>query len=272
VKTLTPPRRWLVEHPGSADVRLEAGSSPDLAGEESLRADVVQAFPEYRLEVYFTERPRTLADADHIVLARHRGDDRLLGLIVARRRRGAVGRYLHVEMNLITSERRRRGLLVPLWRVMLARLVAEPDGLPDLVAMKTYNPMVYSSLAVVARLTGAGLYPAIGAVREPTGLEDVARHVAAEVAPRSPFDTATGVLKGAGVPRDFYRALPTTNKRHVQAHFAQHLEPGDRLLCLVRFGPGADLGRLLRRWNVLTDLATPLTDLATPRKEASEHA
>jgi len=63
-------------------------------------------------------------------------------------------RYLHVEMNLITSERQRRGLLAPLWRIMLERLLADPQGFPPLLAMKTYNPMVYSTLAIVARLTG----------------------------------------------------------------------------------------------------------------------
>ncbi len=259
--TLTASRGWLRPYLGPADVLLEAGAAPGTPGEPSLLAlqeDVIRAFPEYRLATYFTERPAVLAGADHIVVARHRSGGELLGLVVARLRQGTAGGYLHAEMNLITAGRQRRGLLLPLWRVMLTRLAAGPTGLPGLVAMKTYNPMVYSCLLVVARLTGAEVYPPVLAdgPSPPGELPEVAQQVAAEVAPTCAFDPRTGALRGAGVPRDFYPAMPTTSRREVQGYFARHLRPGDRLLCLVRFGPGADMPRLLRRWKVGIDLPT----------------
>lgn len=270
MEALTPHGRWLEALPdlSPVDLVIEAGAAPaaDDPGLLALQDDVVRAFPEYRLGTYFAERPGAVAGADHVVVARSPADGRLLGLVVARHRQGAAGSYLHVEMNLITAERQRRGALLPLWRVMLARLAADPAGFPPLVAIKTYNPMVYSCLLVVARLTGAVLYPPLptngsagaanGSAEPAGGLADVAALVAAELAPSCPFDPATGALQGAGTPRDFYAAMPTTNKRQVQAYFARHLPPGDRLLCLVRFGPEAELARLMRRWNVATHAPT----------------
>jgi hypothetical protein len=264
METLTPHGRWLEALPdlSPVDLVIEAGAAPAAADDPGLLAlqdDVVRAFPEYRLATYFAERPSAVADAHHVVVARNPADGRLRGLVVARHRRGAAGSYLHVEMNLITAERQRRGALLPLWRAMLARLTAGPAGFPPLVAIKTYNPMVYSSLLVVARLTGAALYPSLpatGPAGLAAGLADVAALVAAELAPSCPFDPATGALQGAGTPRDFYAAMPTTNKRQVQAYFARHLQPGDRLLCLVRFGPEAELARLMRRWSVATHAPT----------------
>ena len=261
---------WLERHERPAGARILAGGRPTPAQQEALQRDVVAAFPEYRLGVYFAERPGVLAGADHIVLARDDagigcgdgdGDGRLLGVLVARRKDGAAGAFLHVEMNLITADRQRSGLLVPLWRALLTRLLDEPGGFPALLALKTYNPMVYSLFSLVAARTGAGLYPPLPAdpaagdpgVAATSPLAGLARTVATEVSPRAPFDPVTGVLRGAGVPRDFYPSLPTTNRKAVQAYFARNVQPGDRLLCLLAFGDGAEVAPLLRRLGVRVD-------------------
>jgi hypothetical protein len=249
---------WLAELPPARGPRLLAGARPTPAEERALQDDVVAAFPEYRLAVYFAERPGVFAHADHVVVARGpEGDegtggpatDRLVGLLVARWRQGRVGRYLHVEMNLIATDHQRRGVLGALWRVMLTRLLDEPGGLPDVVAIKTYNPMVYSSLALVARLTGATLYPALDPAATGAELRTLAASVAADLAGHCPFDPATGVLTGASVPPDFYPALPTTNKRDVQGYFVRHVRPGDRLLCVLQLGD-ARVDPVLRRFGV----------------------
>jgi hypothetical protein len=245
---------WQIEPGRGDDVRLLHGSSPEPGASRALQEAVIAAFPEYRLAVYFTVKGDVFGAADHVVVARQEGDGSVLGILTASERSCRVGRFLHVEMNLITSTYQRRGLLLPLWRIMLTRLVQGPDGFPELFAIKTYNPMVYSSFEVVARLSGASLYPTLPATTghpdEQPLATDVATEVAATLSPETPFDPATGVLHGAGVPRDFYAALPATNKREVYDYFADHLEPGDRLLILLRFGAGSDHERLLRRLGV----------------------
>lgn len=249
--------RWNVDPYGVGGVEVLHTSAPSPSERRALEAALVAAFPEYRIAEYFAIKGDVFREVHHVVVARPASGGGLVGLLSARERTCRFGRFLHVEMNLIAAAHQRRGLLPPLWRALLARLVAGPEGLPRLFAIKTYNPMVYSSVRVVARACRASVYPsppAPGRQRrdrdEPPRARELAAEVAATISPTTPFDPATGVLRGAGVPADFYPALPTTNKRRVHEWFARHLAPGDRLLVVADFGADADPAPLLRRFRV----------------------
>jgi len=92
---------------------------------------------------------------------------------------------------------------------MLERLLADPQGFPPLLAMKTYNPMVYSTLAIVARLTGATLYPSLPGDDRAAALTGAATAVAADVGHGLPFDPSPACCAAPGATR-LLPSLPET--------------------------------------------------------------
>lgn len=237
---------WAVETTVAGGLEMRFASRLPALDAARLRGDVVAAFPEYKLSVYFRERPGIFETADYVVAAVESGGGPLAGLLVATWRELDGEPFLHVQMNLITVSHQRSGLLLGLWQVLVRRLLLGALGFPRLLAIKTYNPMVYSSLRVLCRAAGATLYPRLDGAQDPA-MAGIAAAVAHELCPELEFDGPVGVVRGAGVPRDFYPSLPFTNKRDVRVYFEQNVRPGDRVLCLVRLASGTVPAVVLRR-------------------------
>jgi hypothetical protein len=232
-------------------VRILHSSEVTPCESERLREATIAAFPEYRFAEYFARRGDVFGGADHTIVAFGGAGDRLAGVLVAQCRTLPSGRpLLHLQMNLLAATFRRTGLLLSMWRVLVEKaLLGDPSSFPTLWAVKTYNPVVYSSLLTVRRGTAGRLYPRLDRPQEPD-LTALACEVAATLCPDLHFIPETGVLEGAGTPVDFYAAMPSTNRRPVHEYFLAHVRPGDRMLCLVEVPRGGGIDGLLRHLHI----------------------
>lgn len=228
-----------------------------------LQQRMIAAFPEYKLSEYFERRPSLFERAHHVVVAMADREALPVGVVVASRHSDGEPDFLHVEMTLITTPYQRSGLLLMLWRHVMRMLAADERGFPTVIVLKTYNPMVFSSLQVAARLGCGEIYPALDGGRQDSELAEWATYAAAKLCPSLTFEPETGVVRGAGVPRDFYTEMPRTNKRRVNDYFQRHLAPGDRVLCLVHFPSPTGLTHLLDRFGVTRQQACPEADASS---------
>jgi hypothetical protein len=113
------------------------------------------------------------------------------------------------------------------------------------MVLKTFNPLAYRALEAMARVPEVALFPRIGAASS-ARLAALAGEVAGCIAPGLLYERDTGVVRGAGVPPDFYPALPEGAPPRVTDYFRRHVGAGDRLLCLLDIGSAAAERRILR--------------------------
>lgn len=216
---------------------------------------LVESFPSLRIADFFRIKRAWFAELDHLFIAfRHDSQD-VVGILASRWCRAAGVHFLQVSILLIAAPYQRTALIKHLWRYQIEKLVEPPGTFPTVIAYRTYNPVAFTALRAFARLPGVTLYPRI------EGEQDVATmalavQIAHGISPGLPFDPETGVIKGAGVPRDFYPTPPLTRRADVRRYFSRHLAPGDRLLCLLRFDSPLSQARLFRTFGLIADPAS----------------
>lgn len=191
--------------------------------------------PDLRIEALFEARPDLLSEAEHVIVAVD-GEDRAVGLLAARSLElpGGVS-VLQAMVQFVGVNQRGGRVLRESWTRLLGDVTAE-RGFPDVVALKTFNPVAYCAMRALGR--SDQVYPALSGPQEP-GLRLIASHIAAAAAADYPFEPDTGVIRGSGRPTDLYLRRPESSDPEADRYFAAHARHGDRVLCLVQFG-GAD--------------------------------
>ena len=200
-----------------------------------IAAELADALPDLRIRALFEARPDLLSAAEHVIVAVD-GADRAVGLLAASSVQlpGGVA-VLQAMVQFVGVNQRGGRVLRESWTRLLGDVTAE-RGFPDVVALKTFNPVAYCAMRALGR--SEQVYPALAGPQEP-GMRLLATRVAAAVAAGYPFEPDTGVIRGSGRPTDLYLRRPESSDPEADRHFAAHTRPGDRVLCLVRFG-GAD--------------------------------
>jgi hypothetical protein len=208
------------------------------AEEEHLERSLVDAVPDLRLEEMFRLRASLLSTYDHLLVG-WAPDGTMAGLLGCTWRSCRGLSLLHVGIQMIAPAYRGGRLFADLWHREIVEVLPAEDARPSLVAVKTYNPLVYLAMRSFARLAGGSLYPDVGAAVQDPDLVRLASSTHSVIAPDHEFDPATGAVRGAGVPPDLYEAVPDIGCHPVERYFGRYLNPGDRLLCLMRC-PGFD--------------------------------
>ncbi|KPI09483.1 hypothetical protein OK074_3289 [Actinobacteria bacterium OK074] len=224
---------------------LPPGRELSAATERWLVQGLTAALPDLRVARLFELRRDMLTDADHLVCAVSAEDGTAVGLLASSWTHLPSGRScLHVTVQFIGVGYRHGSIFRHSWAALFARLRDDGHGFPDVVALKTYNPVVHCAMSAFGAHPEIGLYPAVASVGAATGdLTPVAAALVAEaaeaVAPGARFDRDHGVLRAVGRPADLYRRRPLSSAPDVDAYFAAHVDPGDRLLCLLHFSTPA---------------------------------
>ncbi|MEU4210788.1 hypothetical protein AB0F13_12480 [Streptomyces sp. NPDC026206] len=193
---------------------------------------LVEAMPGLRARELFALRRDMLAEAGYIVVAVDPQRDAVVALLTSRWVPLPSGRpCLHVMTQFVGDAYRHGAIFGRSWAAHFARLLAEGRPFPEVIALKTYNPVVHCAMNAFAVHPGVRLYPDL------TGAHDAAlplvTEVAGAVAPGHPFDAGRCVFPGAGRPVDLYRERPLSSAEAANAYFGRHLVPGDRMLCVL---------------------------------------
>ncbi|MFE9255360.1 hypothetical protein [Streptomyces sp. NPDC006879] len=211
---------------------LTLPSGPDLPPEtEQWIVDgLVEAMPGLRMRELFTQRRDMLAEADYVIAGVDRG--RAVSLLTSRWAGLPSGRQcLHVMVQFVGDDHRGGALFGSSWAAHFARLLSDGRPFPEVIALKTYNPVVHCAMAAFGGHPEITLYPDLaGKDQSRTAL---AREVAHALAPGAPFDSELGLLGGIGRPVDLYRERPRSYLPETNAYFEAHAAPGDRVLCLL---------------------------------------
>ncbi|MBV9252529.1 MAG: hypothetical protein JO227_25220, partial [Acetobacteraceae bacterium] len=208
------------------------------ACEHDLQNSLADAVPDLRIEEMFRWRPGLLRTYDHLLVARA-PNGTIAGVLGCTWRACAQLSLLHVGIHMIASQYRRSGLFSELWRHEITEVLPREPYRPSLVGVKTYNPIVYRAMQTFARLAGGQLYPDVDTNKQDPELVKLATQASMVLAPEHAFDATTGALRAVGMPPDLYQDIPGIEGQPVRQYFQRHLNPGDRLLCLLRF-PGFD--------------------------------
>jgi hypothetical protein len=215
---------------------LELPPGPELTRETSawIAEGLEAAMPSLNIREYFLAKSSTLSDCDFVIAAVEHDSGRIISALTSRWHQGDAQRsFLHVKILMITPRYQKTRLINDVWAFHLARVCRSRFGFPYVIALRTYNPVVFGAMRIFTRIDGIRLYPAIGVESQDPEMTALAEAIAGQVSPGLAFEVETGVISGAGVPPDFYPAMPESRKADVHQYFARHLAPSDRMLCVL---------------------------------------
>jgi len=215
---------------------LELPPGPQLSREASawIVDGLELAMPSLNIREYFSAKGSTLSDCDFVLVAVEHDSDRIISVLTSRWHQVQRGRsFLHVKILMITPRYQRTRLINDVWGFHLAKVYRSRFGFPYVIALRTYNPVVFGAMRIFTRIDGIRLYPAMGLESQDPTMTALAEAIAAQVSPGLAFSASTGVIRRAGVPPDFYPVMPSSRKADVYEYFAGHLQPSDRLLCVL---------------------------------------
>lgn len=268
-------------------IRHARGADLDDGEHERWLASAIRQMPELKLAELFRLKPDQLRECDHVVTATD-SDGEFAGVVAARwfalcqlpsgalaasplvvaprpgtrdpfgdwpEGFGGNTQFLQLAISLIQSRHQRSPLLRMLWRAAFQAVVAGPRPFPAVIALRTYNPAAFQAMRAFALIPGVEIYPRIDGDQDPSMLR-LAAAVADHLGGTSRFDPHTGVLERAGVPLDFYAALPEGGRENVRSYLLAHLAPGDRLLCILRAAEQATRQRICDAFGLHTRPAT----------------
>ena len=196
---------------------------------------LINAMPELKIAEYFLHKKRNwFSEYDHLIAAVETASNKLIGLLTSQwHRKEEAPFFLQVSMQMIAYRYQKTHLLKHMWGLHFRKVSRERFGFPSVIALRTYNPVVFNAMRIFARINGVQMFPQLGVEEQDPEMAKLAQTIAMQMNPGLEMCARTGVIKGASVPPDFYPSLPTTNKKEVYDYFAEHLNPTDRLLCVL---------------------------------------
>lgn len=202
--------------------------------EEWIVSGLIKAMPDLKLAEYFQIKKNWFSDYDFMIAAAENKSDELVGLLTScwHEKDGAPF-FLQISMQMIADRYQKTQLLKHMWGLHFRRVSEGPFGFPSVIALRTYNPVVFSAMRIFSRIEGVRMYPRLRAEEQDPEMVALAQSITERICPGLNMCPRTGVIKGASVPPDFYPSLPKTNKSDVYSYFAEHLSPSDRLLCVL---------------------------------------
>lgn len=216
-------------------VRLTTRPALSAADFDRVRTGLAETLPDLRMPELFRLRPDLLDGADYLVAATDTATDRVVGVLASRWLELPSGRpCLHILVQFVGAAYRGGSIFRRSWALHFAELLAEGHEFPEVLALKTYNPVAYCAMRAFSGHPQAAFHPQpAGPAASPPQLRALAVEVAAAVAPGEPFDAEAGTLRGIGVPHDLYPRIPACSEPAVSDYFARTVRPGDRVLCVL---------------------------------------
>ena len=204
------------------------------------------AMPTLKMGSLFRLRPEILARPDHMIVAVRDADNGVVGILTSKWHHISRQRcFLQLPIQMIDAHLQGSQMFRHMWRLHFERLLRD-RRFPPVIAMRTCNPVAYQAMHTFTRIAGVRMFPELGQGK-PVVEATLVKQIAATLNPSQPFDCATGILSGAGIPPDLYGAIPRSPKPAVDGYF-RNLSPTDRVLCVLSIPDSAQDGilRMLR--------------------------
>jgi hypothetical protein len=213
------------------DVRTLRGPDLTVQIEKWLTDGLVAALPSLRLSELFATRMDMFREANLITVALDQG--KIVGVLSSRwAQLGSGVEFLHITTQFVADGYRHGAVFRRSWGSHFTEMLAAGAEFPRVIALKTYNPVVYCAMRAFTRAPGTVMYPVIGS-EHGDQLAAVPAEVAAAVAPGRCFEQATGRIRSTGSPVGLYPVMPLSKDATVNDYFARTLQPGDRILCIL---------------------------------------
>jgi hypothetical protein len=226
---------------------------------ERVHAGLAAALPDLRMRELFRLRPDLFRNADYLVAAVDPRLDRVVGVLASQWVELPTGRpCLHILAQFVGARYRGGSVFRRSWTLHFAELLAEGHRFPEVVVLKTYNPVAYCAMYAFSGHEEIRFHPEPGGAHSgDAGMRRLAEEVAATISPGHPFDPATSVIRGVGVPADLYPAIPACSVEPVSAYFRRSVRPGDRVLCVLHVPTEAGVQAILSALGLLGAGAPP---------------
>jgi len=213
-----------------------------------LARGLATALPRVAIGDLLQAHPELLTEASDITVSVAQASGEAVGLLATQRLALSDGsRLTHITAQFVGERYRRHGAFTASWSHRLR--AGYPDGLEDFrtLAAKTRSPRMYASLRLLKRFPGVTIYPEID---RPDGESDLARlaaELSGRISPGCEFEPATGVVRNAVRVPALYRERLNCADPRVNEHFARHLGPQDRFLCIASI-PADQIHRFTSRY------------------------
>jgi hypothetical protein len=211
---------------------------------------LASAMPDLQILEYFRLKTNWFSEYDYLIVAVDAETRRLIGLLTSRWDDHNRKPFLHISVQMIAQRYQRTPLLKRMWSFHFRKVKDGRYGVPSVIALRTYHPIVYTSMRIFARVDGIKLYPDLRGAGQDLEMSRLAESVASRLSPGLEFSPSTGVMKHASVPPDFYPALPESRDKTVMSYFERNLGPADRLLCVLAITTEEAKRMLLRGFGI----------------------
>lgn len=213
-----------------------------------LTRGLAKALPRVAIGDLLHTHPELLTEASDITVVVAQASGEAVGLLATQRLALPDGlRLTHITAHFVGERYRRLGAFAASWTHHLRAGYA--DGLEDfrILAAKTYSPRMYASLRLLKRFPGVTIYPEIDHPDADSNLARLAAELSERICPGCEFDPTTGVVKNAVRVPSLYGERLDGVDRKVNEHFARHLGPQDRFLCIASI-PADQIHRFTSRY------------------------
>lgn len=204
-----------------------------------LKDGLIYAFPDLKMSEYFSAKPNWFKDYDHLVYCIEDISGDIVGLLAARWVEDAaddapVLRFLHATTQFIVPRWQGTSMLRNIWKNFLSLTTYGERGFPELIVLKTCNPLAFRPMRTFARVPGIEVYPQIDGSPQVYAMGLIAKRIASRICSGQEFDVGTGVIKNVSTPPDFYSGLPSGKPgSQISYYFHTHLTCQDRVLCIT---------------------------------------
>ena len=217
-------------------------------------ADLKKNMPDYGIEQYFATQAHIFEQADHMAMAVDRKTDEFVSMYAGRWFEQQDIRFLYIWTAMVGNAYRGRRVYTSTRSVFYNGVCRSRFPFPQLVAMKTYSPLIYTAYAAFSRVQGVTVYPNLYDMAHPRPeLRALAGKVAALLCPKQPYDENLSILRGAqaAVAPDYHPYMQKTDNAVIWEFFAHNLTRADQVLCLVDIPEHAREALLERNgWNI----------------------
>jgi hypothetical protein len=215
----------------------------DPAERARIVADLERGLPGYGIRQYWDRQPGIFQDYDACAIARNLAGE-TVGLVGGRFISTPGKRAFYIWTAQVAAALHGTSLLPSLAVHFFARLI-ENHGCPDVIALKTYSPRVYSLFHRFYGMLapGVSLYPDLHQAQQEARMLEIAGALAAVLCPGLPFEPDHGIIRGGQdtVAPAFFATMPASRDRVVQRFFERHVTRSDQVMCLIDMpGPARD--------------------------------
>lgn len=222
--------------------------------EEWIVSGLIKAMPDLKLAEYFQIKKNWFSEYDYLIAAVENNSNELIGMLTSHwHEKDGVPFFLQISMQMIAQRYQKTQLLKHMWGYHFRKVREGHFGFPSVIALRTYNPVVFSAMRIFSRLDGIRMYPRLWVEEQDPEMVALAQSITERICPGLDMCSRTGVIKDASVPPDFYPSLPKSSKGEVYNYFAEHLSPSDRLLCVLHISTEEGKRKILKSFGSLSE-------------------